>query len=93
MNLKILVILTRLVETVDKLWHQLENEYPDILPSVEGVKDFNKHIKGILSGSNKNKIAEFANKIRTDLLTGTKTREYRPEDFDAILEYLKSKVP
>jgi hypothetical protein len=66
--------LTRMVETVDKLWHKLENDYPDVLPNVGDVKEFSRNIKTTLSGNNKNKISEIANKIRSDLLKETKKR-------------------
>jgi hypothetical protein len=83
--------IVRIVETVEKLWHQLENQYPDILPSVEGVKPFNKEIKTTLSGPKKDKIGEIAKRIMDDLLEEPK--KYKKEDFDIILNYLIDKVP
>jgi hypothetical protein len=83
--------LTRLVETVDKFWHHLENEYRDKLPSVGDAKKFNKYIKTELSGYEGEKIAEIANKIRANLLKSSE--EYSIDDFKNILEYLKGKIP
>jgi hypothetical protein len=89
--------LTRLQETVDKFWHRLENDYPNILPSVGDVKEFNAHIKATLSGIDQKRsteIATIANKIRTHLLEKQREgEEYAADDFKKILDYLKSKIP
>ena len=90
------ICLTRLEETVDKFWHRLENDYPKILPSVGDVKQFNKHLKEMLSSKEQKEsaeIEEIANKIRTHLLEKQRKKEYAVDDFKNILDYLKTKIP
>ena len=88
--------MTNLEETVNEFWHELENKYPKILPSVAGVKDFNKHLKETLSGNDQKGIAQIeviANNIRTHLLDEQRKKQYAVNDFERILDYLKDKIP
>lgn len=80
--------LTELLETVDKFWHRLENDYPLRLPSVEGVKAFNAHIKSRTPEERK----EIADRIRSHLKSDYEWKTYN-EKTPLILRYLIGRVP
>jgi len=86
-NKDVSACLTNLEETVDKFWHHLENQYPDKLPSLGDVKEFNKHIKTLSDDERK----EIADKIRTHM--SQRAGEYIPDDFQKIFNYLIDKIP
>lgn len=78
--------LTKLLEIVDTFWHYLENTYPLELPSVEGVKEFNKSLKSLSYERRK----EIADKIRRHLCEKrTKYMELAPP----ILNYFIRQIP
>jgi hypothetical protein len=79
--------LKRLLETVDRFWHYLENKYPKQLPSVEGVKEFNSSLKK-LSGKQRHEIAY---EIRCHL--DKNRREYDKNSLEKILRYFRRQVP
>jgi hypothetical protein len=76
-----------LLETVDIFWHSLENDYPLELPSVEGVKEFNKSLKSL----SYERRSEIARKIRCHIISD-KLNTYK-ECTPAILQYLIEHVP
>jgi hypothetical protein len=81
--------LHRLLETVDKFYHKLENTYPLDLPSVDGVKDFNSKIK-LLSERRRTEIAD---EIRSHLILSKCKGEYKKDDFNKIFSYLTKRIP
>jgi len=79
--------LLKLMEIVDPFWHHLENEYSEELPSKEHVKLFENHLKGLSSI----KRQEIAQRIREHLTD--KKQDYSRCKINAILDYLKRKIP
>jgi hypothetical protein len=78
--------LKELLDIVDPFWHHLENTYPLDLPSVEGVKEFNKSLKSL---SPEGRI-EIAKKISDHLC---ENRDKYRERIPPILNYFIKRIP
>lgn len=79
--------LSELMEIVDPFWHDLENEYSQELPSVEDVRLFENHLKGLSSA----KRQAIAQKIRKHLKH--KKNDYSKCQIHTILDYLRNEIP
>jgi len=72
---------------VEKFWHYLENKYPQELPSVEGVKEFNRSLKSLPD----NKRHDIAYEIRCHL--DQHRPEYDRSSLEKILRYFRRQIP